>query len=232
MTVRVLGGEAAQRLVAELEPQFRRETGTDITGTFGAVGAMRERLIAGEPADLAILTHQQMIELESLGYIRPSSAVDIGTVRIGIAVRAGDRQPPVGTQEQLAAALVAAHGIYFPSPGSGATGAHFARLLDTLAVRDQVQGRLRSYPSGRAAMRAMGEAEGGRLIGCADANEILATPGVRLVAALPSDLDLATVYAAAVTAGSSAPHDARRLAAMLASPSNDALRRSMGFEPA
>ena len=63
MQVEVLSGGAAQGLVAALEPQFMAETGCDIAGTFGAVGAMRDKLIAGARADLLILTSVLIADL-------------------------------------------------------------------------------------------------------------------------------------------------------------------------
>ena len=56
MKLAILSGGAAQGLVAALARQFEAETGCGIAGTFGAVGAMRDKLLAGEPADLLILT--------------------------------------------------------------------------------------------------------------------------------------------------------------------------------
>ena len=50
----ILSGGAAQGLVAALAAQFKAETGCEIDGTFGAVGAMRDKLLsgtAGRPAD-------------------------------------------------------------------------------------------------------------------------------------------------------------------------------------
>ena len=54
--LRILSGGAAQGLVEALRPAFEAESGCTIDGTFGAVGAMRARLLGGEPADLVILT--------------------------------------------------------------------------------------------------------------------------------------------------------------------------------
>jgi hypothetical protein len=50
MKLAILGGGAAQGLVQALSQRFKAETGCDIVGTFGAVGAMRDKLIGGTPA--------------------------------------------------------------------------------------------------------------------------------------------------------------------------------------
>jgi molybdate transport system substrate-binding protein len=230
MTLKVLSGGAAEGLVGRLAGAFKAETGIAIGATFGVVGAMKAKLLDGMPGDLLILTRALIGELERDGHVVPASAVDIGVVRTGIAVRSGDPAPPVADGNELAAALAAADGIYFPDPKLATAGIHFAKVIEVLGIRHAVQGRLRPYPNGATAMRAMAQTSGGRLIGCTQVTEILATPGVTLVASLPGTLGLATVYTAAVAARAKAPHHARRLAAMLASPAAAALRREAGFE--
>jgi molybdate transport system substrate-binding protein len=79
-------------------------------------------------------------------------------------------------------------------------------------------------------MAELAKASQARPIGCTQATEILYTPGVTLVGALPGELALATVYAVAAVA--SAPALARRFAASLAGDSSTALRRRAGFDPA
>jgi hypothetical protein len=97
----VLSGGAAQGRLTKLSHRFRVDTGCTIAGTFGAVGAMRARLLAGAPADLMILTSALIAELTRSGHVRPGSAVDIGVVCTGLAVRAGDAMPPLGDAAAL-----------------------------------------------------------------------------------------------------------------------------------
>jgi molybdate transport system substrate-binding protein len=79
-------------------------------------------------------------------------------------------------------------------------------------------------------MKAMAEAEGPGLIGCTQVTEIRYTPGVQLVAMLPKEFELATVYTAAVTSKAEQPQAARMLIDLLASPTAAELRRAGGFE--
>jgi molybdate transport system substrate-binding protein len=52
----ILSGGAAHGLVAALAPEFKKLTGLDIEGEFGAVGAMADKLRSGTSADIVILT--------------------------------------------------------------------------------------------------------------------------------------------------------------------------------
>ena len=74
MQLILLSGGAAEGLVAELRHEFQIATGCVIAGTFGAVGAMRETLLAGAPADLVLLTSPLIAELMGSGPISSTSA--------------------------------------------------------------------------------------------------------------------------------------------------------------
>ena len=80
-------------------------------------------------------------------------------------------------------------------------------------------------------MRAMAAARARRPIGCTQVTEILNTPGVTLVAPLPKEFELATVYTAGVCTRAALPDQARRLAALLAGGGVREVRERMGFEP-
>jgi molybdate transport system substrate-binding protein len=230
MQLQVLSGGAAQGLVASLAPQFKAERGCDIVGTFGAVGAMRDKLLAGAAADLLILTAALIAELTRTGHVVAGSAADIGVVRTAIAVRAGDPLPPVGDAVALRAALLMADAIYFPDPTLATAGIHFSKVLDALGIGRDVSMRLRPFPNGAAAMRALAGAPSESPIGCTQVTEILATPGVTLVGSLPKEFELATVYTAGVGAHATRPDHARRLAALLAGEVSRAMRERAGFE--
>jgi molybdate transport system substrate-binding protein len=231
MQLEILSGGAAQGLVAAISPQFKAETGFDIGGSFGAVGVMRDRLLAGTPADVLILTSTLISELAGSRHVVDGSAADIGVVRTAIAVRGGDASPPVGDADSLRAALLAADAIYFPDPKLATAGIHFARVLDRFGIQEAVAGRLRPYPNGATAMREMAAAQG-RPIGCTQVTEILNTPGVTLVAPLPKEFELATTYSAAVATRAASPEQARRLIALLSGPGTRPVRERVGFEPA
>jgi molybdate transport system substrate-binding protein len=119
--------------------------------------------------------------------------------------------------------LLAADEIYFPDPSKATAGIHFAAVLDRLGIRGEVDPKIRNFPNGATAMRAMAQSQG-HPIGCTQATEIRATPGVRLVAPLPKGFELETTYTAAVSAAANDPAAARAFVTALAaaSPSSPA----------
>lgn len=228
MQLHLLSGGAAQGLVIELAEQFRAATGCEIAGTFGAVGAMKERLIAGAPADLVILSQGMVADLVREGQLVAGSEVDVGVVSTGIAVRDGDDMPTVATASELRDALRRADAIFFPDPALATAGIHFAKVMRQLGVAEELSGRVRNYPNGHAAMTAMAVQCGGRAIGCTQVTEILGVPGVTLAGLLPHEFELATIYTAAATRRSVRPEVARLFARMLAG-ADAALRERLGF---
>jgi len=231
MRLEILSGGAAQGLVVALGPVFKAETGCDIAGSFGAVGAMRDKLLGGAPADLLILTRALIGELMQAGHVVPGSATDIGIVRTSVAVRAGDPAPAIGDAGTLRAALLAADAICFPDPKLATAGIHFASVLAALGIAAHVAPTLQTFPNGATAMAALAQARSPRPIGCTQATEILNTPGVTLVGPLPREHELATIYTAAVCSRAALPEQARQLAALLSGDAARAIRARIGFEP-
>jgi molybdate transport system substrate-binding protein len=229
MKLSLVSGGAAQALVAALADRFRAATGLEIAGTFGAVGAMMEKLVAGARADLVILTAEAIADLEGRGLVVPGTVVDIGLVHTGIAVRDGDPAPPIENAAELREALRAADAIYFPDPARATAGIHFAKVMRQLGVAEELAPRFRTYPNGHAAMTAMAVQCGGRSIGCIQVTEILAVPGVAVAGLLPHEFELATLYTAAVATDAAQPEAARKLAALLAGSETSAEREQAGF---
>ncbi len=229
MKLHLISGGAAHGLVTVLGDKFRAATGCEIDGAFGAVGAMKDKVVAGAPADLVILTAEAIADLEAKGLVVAGSAIDIGSVHTGIAVRTGDTVPAINTATSLREALRAADAIYFPDPARATAGIHFEKVLRQLGVAAEVARRIRTFPNGAAAMTAMAAQHGGRPIGCTQVTEILGTRGVTLAANLPHAFELVTVYTAAVATSAALPEQARRLAELLSSEAAKSQREQAGF---
>jgi molybdate transport system substrate-binding protein len=226
----VISGGAAQGLVAQLSDRFSASHGFAPDGTFGAVGLMKDRLLAGAPCDVVILTSALIQELEQQGHVQPGSARALGVVRTGVAVKAGEPMPDVRSPEALARMLRGAAGIYFPDPVKATAGIHFMKVLKSLGLDQELADRFRPFPNGATAMREMAAAPGSGLVGCTQVTEILYTPGVQLAGVLPSAFELATVYTAAVCSRAANPVAAQALVDLLAADATAPQRLAGGFE--
>lgn len=213
-TLKILSGGAAHGLVEKIRPAFEAATGCTIDGTFSAVGAMRDKLLAGESADVVILSRALIDELVESGHLVPAIR-DVAHVATSVAVRSGDPLPAMATSGDLRVALAAADEIHFPDPAQATAGIHFAKVIRQLGQWDNVVNRLRLAPNGATAMKALAASTAPHPLGCTQETEIHITPGVTLVAPLPPGCDLTTVYTAAITTTTRMPQEAAALIARL-----------------
>ena len=225
----ILSAGAAKGLVLALQEQFAAAHDAALDCTFGAVGAIRDKLLDGEPCDVIILTQAIIDTLAAQQRVIAATVAPLGRVYTGIAVPDAQPAPEIGSAEQLRSALLNSRGIYLPDPEHATAGIHFANVLRELGVYDDVRNWLRPFPSGAIAMRAMADAGEPDLIGCTQVTEINYTPGVRLAGLLPSQFALATLYSAAVCADSAGGALAQDFVSLLSGPESRSLRTRGGF---
>jgi molybdate transport system substrate-binding protein len=228
-SLNILSGGAAQGLVASLAPDFKRLTGFEIAGEFGAVGAMADKLRQGAPTDIVILTAAMVAKLADEKLVVPSSISDVGLVETALAVRASDPKVAVTDAASLREALLTADAIFVPDTKASTAGIHVAKILQQLGIADAVATRLKIYPNGATAMRHLAASGAVRPIGCTQSTEIVSTPGVVLSGSLPAGCELATTYTAAVTAQAENAKQAQRLIDLLTDADQHELRVRAGF---
>ena len=228
--MKILSGGAAAAVVQGVEAEFEAASGSKVDGTFSAVGMMRDKVLAGTPCDLVILTPPLIAQLISLGHVVDGSARSIGLVKTGVAVRSGELHPVVKTRRDLAAALRAAKGIYFPDPEKSTAGIHFMNVLKGLGLEEELKASLRPYPNGATAMAEMARSDESNLIGCTQVTEINYTVGVDLVDVLPQEFELATDYTLGICTAAQNPAHAQLMADLLTGPASALIRKQGGFE--
>jgi len=228
-SVRILSGGAAQGLVASVAPKFKEMTGLDIEGEFGAVGAMADKLRAGTPADIVVLTAAMVAALTRENRVVAASVADVGLVETGIAIRAGDAPVSAYDAAELRKAFIAADAIFVPDTKASTAGIHVAKILAQLGIANEVAARLKIFPNGATAMRNLAASTAARPIGCTQATEIINTPGVMLSGSLPEGCELSTVYTAAATTGAANPRGAQDLIGLLTGIEQRPRRERAGF---
>jgi molybdate transport system substrate-binding protein len=228
-SLNILSGGAAQGLVKSLAPAFKAKTGLDIEGEFGAVGAMADKLRAGRPTDIIILTAALVRTLAQQNSVAASSIKNVGVVETALAVRTSDPKIAAPDQASLREALLAADAIYVPDIKASTAGIHVAKVLALLGIAGEVESRLKIYPNGATAMRHLAESPARKPVGCTQSTEIISTSGVVLSGALPPGCELATMYTAAVATGAARPREAQILIDLLIAPDHRELRGRAGF---
>jgi molybdate transport system substrate-binding protein len=230
-SLKILSGGAAQGLVASVAPKFKKMTGLDIEGEFGAVGAMAGKLRDGVPADIVVLTAAMVAGLARENLVVSASVADIGLVETAIAIRAGDPQASVRDAAALRAAFLAADAIFVPDTKVSTAGIHVAKILQQFGIADEVAARLKIFPNGATAMRNLAASTATKPIGCTQSTEIISTAGVMLSGSLPQGCELSTVYTAAVTTPATNARHAQDLIDLLTGIEQRDLRGRAGFLP-
>lgn len=228
--LRILSAGAAQAVTERIIDAFKSETGSDVAADFGAVGAMKAKVTAGEPVDVIILTQAMIDELIASGLVKPGSRVDLGTVGAGVAVRAGTAAPDVSSANALRTAILGATTIVFPDPAIATAGKIVMALMEKLGVLDDARSRFRFFPNGYAAMKWLAAGSENGTLGITQVTEILPNKGVHFAGPLPDEFQMKTVYAAGVASHAAEPGLAQEFVKRFAASSVRGLLTEAGYE--
>lgn len=226
--IHVLSAGAVQEAEKALAAEFEKTTGDHVSFVFGTVGAIQDRLKAGERADVVVLSVSAIEAMAKAHELIGDAGTPLAKVGIGVAVRTGAPQPDISTPEAFRAALLKARSIVYADPAKGASsGIQFTRILNQLGIADAVKPKANLQPGGYVVeVVARGEAE----VGVHNISEILPVKGVVLVGPLPPALQSYTTYAAGVPATNAAPASARAFVKFLAAPAAARHWTAAGFE--
>ena len=223
--LKVLSAGAVEGPVHELTSAFIRDTGHEIELSVNTVGALRDRFVAGEHADVILLSVPAIEALEKAGKV--AGRTDLGRATCGVAVRDGMLMPDISTAEAFKRALRSAISIGTNDPArGGSSGIYLAELLQKLGMAEELQPKMVLGKTGRevAMLVAMGRAE----LGITFTSEFIPVEGVRVVGPLPKGMEYVNGYAGALPPG--APDAAKAYLSFLASPPSKAVFNRFGLE--
>jgi molybdate transport system substrate-binding protein len=227
--VKVLTSVALTSALDELAPQYERATGNKLKIEYSLIADIRKRILAGETADVVMLSRPAMDELQKQDKFAPGSIANVAGTPVAVTVRAGAPKPDISSADALKRSLLAAKSIVYADPAKGgASGVVFAHVVDQLGIADQLKSKTILVPGAQSAdVVAKGEAE----IGVAQASEIVPVSGAQLVGPLPGQFASMTNFTAGIGASTKVPEAAKSLIQFLNGPVAAAVFKSKGFEP-
>jgi molybdate transport system substrate-binding protein len=227
--VKVMSTVALTPSLDELAPKYEAG-GNHLTVVYGTIANLKKKIDAGETADVLILSHPVLEDLQSQGKVSKGSVVDLGTSYVAVGVRAGAPLPDISTPEKLKAALLATSSISYADPAKGgASGVHMAKVIDRLGLTDQMKSKTKLVPGAESGeLVARGEAE----MAVAQASEIAAVPGTRVVGPLPGEFNSQITFSVGIGSSSTNPASAKALIELLTGATGKAVLRSKGMDPA
>jgi molybdate transport system substrate-binding protein len=226
--LKVLAALVLQDALGRIVPGFSRD-GRMVEIAYSTVGAIRQRLAAGERADVVVLTSDAVEAMDRAGELLAGESVPVALTRTGVAIRDGAVPPPLATIEQFRAALLAARSIAYTDPKTGgAFGTYFGGELARMGIADAVNAKavMRRGSHEIVATVAKGEAE----LGITFVSTIVSTPGVKVAGVLPPPLLGAEKFSAGIPKDSAARELAAAFIRELRAPAARAIWTTWGFE--
>ena len=221
--LKLLVTNGTRAVVDELRPQFERATGHKLAIKYDGSLLLQKAIEAGEGFDIVLLTVDSMDAIASK--IDTATRKIVARSGIGVAMRAGAKKPDIGTAEAFKRTMLSAKSIAYVTVG--VSGRHFIAMCERLGIADEVKAKGKTKPSGNVAeFVAAGEAE----LAVQQISELVSTPGVELVGSLPKELQLTTVFTAAIAGQSSALDAAKSFMSFLATPEAIAIIKAKGME--
>ena len=204
----ILSAAAVRPALIEVPPIYAKASGHRVTVSFGNATVIQSKVTAGEAVDIVILPPAQLDPLVRQSFV--GAARPFGVVRLGVAGRAGGPQPPIATPDEFKRALLAAASFGMPDPADGSTSStYLVKLMNELGIADAMRPKIKLFPDGTKALEAI--AKGEIALTVAPITSIRVVGGVNLIGPLPEELQLKTVYAAALATKAAGSAAANRL---------------------
>jgi molybdate transport system substrate-binding protein len=228
--LKVMSTVALSATLDDLKPKFESATGNKLSIVYSVIADLKKRIQDGETADVMLLSRAALDDLQAQSKVASGSIVNVARSSVAITVRAGAPKPDISTSDALKRTLLEGKSIVYADPAKGgASGVHFAKVLERLGIVDQMKSKTILVPGAQAAeVVAKGEAE----LGVAMASEIVPVVGAQLVGPLPGDLSNVIVFSAGIGPTSKDSAAANALIQFITGPTGAAVLKSMGMDPA
>jgi len=229
-TLKILGAGPVKRGVSRLAAEFEKRSGHKVSVEFAGAPGVRDRVLAGEAIDVAVVPQSAMEEFEKQGKVIAGTSALMGRSRMGIVVRKGAASPDISDTEAFKRAMTGAEAIVVNVASSGI---YMVKLLEKLGIGDATKDRVLKLPDTVKVMEHVAGSSA-RAFGVGQLAEIseLVEKGlaIALVAPLPDAIQNVTAYNAGVTAASGEQEAARALARFLAAPEAKAVFAATGID--
>ena len=228
--LRIFSGGAPKEIFLKLTPHFERQSGHKVEFVFAVMSALRDKLAAGEKADVLVMPTNILDDYQKSGAVRAEGRAVLGLVGVYAVVRAGSPKPDLSNVDKVKASILKSRAIVHATPGATPSGTHMGKLIEQFDIADMMKGRIVHRPAleGGVQLVARGDAE----IGFYPKSEVVNTEGLAVAGPLPAAIQLTTIYGAAVTTASSHADASNAFIAFMTNPEHRDAWSHAGFDPA
>ncbi len=222
----VISTISAKEALIELVPEFEHASGHKVNITYGGGSVLSKQILGGTLADIFIGPEEFSVPLAKAGKLLGESRTAFARSTTGLAVRAGVPKPDISTPDKLKSVLLAAKAVSY---SAGASGMHFANVIERLGIADAINAKKVSPKPGElvGAVVARGDAD----IAVQQISELLPVPGIQILDPLPAELQQTIVYGASVFPRSAQRAAGQAFVNFLRSDAARVVLRHKGLEP-
>lgn len=224
--LKMMSSMATRELLAQLAERFARDTGVPVQAEAAGGVEVAKRISAGEACDVVVLASNAIDKLIAEGRVT-GARVDLVRSGVAIAVREGALQPPVASEDEVRAAVLAASSVSY---STGPSGVYLEKLFERWGILDTVRPRIVVPPPGVPVGSLV--ADGRVALGFQQLSELMSLPGIVVLGPLPPSIQTMTVFAGGVCSASTRQQAARALLDFMHSPAVAELKLRHGMEPA
>jgi molybdate transport system substrate-binding protein len=222
------GFRAAMEIIA---PLFERASGRTLKVTYGTPAGTRERMLAGEPFDIAVVVAAILADVDAAGRLAAGTRVQVARSPVGVGVPAGANVPQIGSVEQFRSAIGRARTIGLSDPKVGTNLANeLIAAADRLGFGDDIRSRA-IFVMGPGSVVSAELAKGRMDLVVTLASEIVPVAGVRYVGPVPDPLQGDYRFDAVMRAAARHERAARAFLDFLRTPQATAAMAATGLEP-
>ena len=199
--------------IEAVQPQLETATGLRLSSEFSTAAALKRKIDAGEPFDVAILTPALVDDLVAQGRAVADSRTDLARVGVGVGAREGAPRSDVSTPEALKRTLLDAKVVAYTAEGQ--SRATVNKALGQLGITAEVDAKsMLTGPGEGPGRRCRRQGRPGH-----DADRRILIPGVQLLGPFPPEMQNYIVFTAARS-----PNATKRGAGRRAPPLSDGAR--------
>jgi molybdate transport system substrate-binding protein len=224
-SIKVLSDGPLAPALPAIGEAFRQKTGNSVEFAFAPSPVIRKRIAGGETADVVIIQPDAIAELAQNGKADPGDHPAFARVGVGLAARADAPSRDTKTPDALKQVLRRADSIVF---NNVASGNYFAKVLERLGIADEVKGKIARIGPADVFPRILGGT--GDDIAVGTITLIRADRRLKLIGALPAELQSYLTYAAVPMTGTPNMKIAIEFIRFLSTPAAKAQLAAAGVE--
>jgi molybdate transport system substrate-binding protein len=219
---------AVQSVVRDLVKSYEQKSGNTVKFEFGTAGAVVKKVTDGVPGDVVLATDKGLAGLAKAGKVDGASIHNLGSMGVGVAVKAGAAKPDIHDVDSFKKSMLAARAIMYANPAKGGqSGIHIAKVFAEIGLDKQIAAKVQLRDRGPDGLKEV--AKGDIEIGLGQISEILANKDVVLVGPFPPAIQGAVTFSAAIHSAAKDKKAAEELIKILTSPEAKAKFKAVGF---